>query len=122
MRLIPEREVEFSMRLRTVLFASVLAGTAFAAQAQDVGQHPAVFAPRQLPAINPSTFIVGHPASPSWRIEHANPDHPAVVVRRGWEIREVDPNTFLVQPPSHARWNGPGPAGAGLTTPAVEVQ
>lgn len=39
------------------LFATV--GTA---QAADVGQHPAIFSPRSLPAIDPSTFIVGHPA------------------------------------------------------------
>ncbi|CAN5869307.1 hypothetical protein BH11PSE8_BH11PSE8_10800 [soil metagenome] len=33
-----------------------------AAQAADVGQHPAIFSPRSLPAVDPSTFIVGHPA------------------------------------------------------------
>ena len=36
----------------------------FAAVAQDVGQHPAVFAPRALPGVDSSTFIVGHPAAP----------------------------------------------------------
>ena len=52
------------------------------AVAQDVGQHPAVFAPRALPGVNPSTFVVGHPASPKSLSGHANYEHPAVVVTR----------------------------------------
>jgi hypothetical protein len=63
------------MHIRTVLLLSLLAGNAMVAQAEDVGQHPAVFAPRQLPGVNPSTFIVGHPASPAWRVEGAVPEH-----------------------------------------------
>jgi len=50
----------------------------FAAVAQDVGQHPAVFAPRALPGVDPSTFIVGHPAAPRFVAGHANHEHPAV--------------------------------------------
>jgi hypothetical protein len=109
------------MRIYALLLSALLAGTGFMAQAQDVGQHPAVFAPRQLPGVDPSTFIVRHPASPSWRAERLNHDHPAVVVKREWARRAVDPNTFLVQPPSHTRWFGSGPEGRVVTTPAVEV-
>jgi hypothetical protein len=95
------------MNIRTVLFASLLGGTALASSAQDVGQHPAVFAPRQLPGINASTFLVGHPASPRWISGHANHEHPAVVMRREAASRTIDPNTFIVQPPAHAEWKMP---------------
>ena len=45
------------------LSAAIALFAAFgAAQAADVGQHPAIFSPRSLPAVDPSTFIVGHPA------------------------------------------------------------
>lgn len=46
---------------RTALLLTLLT-LAAAASATDVGQHPAVFAPRSLPGIDASTFIVGHPA------------------------------------------------------------
>jgi hypothetical protein len=72
------------------------------ALAEDVGQHPAVFAPRALPAVNPSTFIVGHPASPKVRGGHANFEHPAVAAARA--AAAIDPNTFLVQPPASVSW------------------
>ena len=71
-------------------------------QAQDIGQHPAVFATRELPAVNPSTFIVGHPASPTTRGGHANFEHPAVLAARGTVV--IDANVFLVQPPASVRW------------------
>jgi hypothetical protein len=78
-----------------------LVATGFA-HAEEVGQHPAVFAARSLPAVNPSTFIVGHPASPTTRGGHANFDHPAVVLAR--QQSAIDPNTFIVQPPVQVSW------------------
>ena len=54
------------MSMRTTLFTLLLAGTALGSSAQDVGQHPAVFSPRQHPGVDVSTSIVGHPASPRW--------------------------------------------------------
>ena len=72
------------------------------ARAEDIGQHPAVFAPRELPGVNPSTFIVGHPASPTVRGGHANFEHPAVLIAR--RHAGIDPNTYLVQPPAMVSW------------------
>lgn len=86
--------------IRATCLSTLLAGSVISAQAQDVGQHPAVFAPRQLPGVDPSTFIVGHPASPTWDVARANHDHPAVTVQRHWASQPIDPNTFLVQPPA----------------------
>jgi hypothetical protein len=71
-------------------------------KAEDIGQHPAIFAPRALPGVNPSTFIVGHPASPTNRAGHANFEHPAVVAARA--AAAVDVNVFLVQPPASVVW------------------
>ena len=48
-----------AVALPLALALSTLSATAGAV---DVGQHPAVFSPRSLPGIDPSTFIVGHPA------------------------------------------------------------
>lgn len=90
------------------LAAAALAGAASLAQAEDVGQHPAVFAPRQLPAVNPSTFIVAHPAALSWRAGHANFEHPAVVAKG--EAQHVDTNAYLVQPPTPVQWIATIPA------------
>ncbi len=96
------------MLTRTTLIAASLtlaaAGLASVAQAQDVGQHPAVFAPRQLPGVNPSTFIVGHPASPTTAGGHANHEHPAVTAKLTSEEKAIDANTFVVQPPAHVEW------------------
>lgn len=75
-----------------------------AVQAQDIGQHPAVFAARKLPGIDSSTFIVQHPASPVWRAGHANHEHPAVAHRIEGGVYSVDANTFIVQPPAHVDW------------------
>lgn len=85
-----------------------LAAAASLAQAEDVGQHPAVFAPRQLSSVNPSTFIVAHPAALSWRAGHANFEHPAVLVKR--EAQHVDTNAYLVQPPAPVQWIATIPA------------
>ena len=86
---------------RLLLVAIVLAATG-AAQAEDIGQHPAIFAPRALPGVNPSTFIVGHPASPTVRGGHANFHHPAVGIAA--RAAPLDPNTYVVQPPASVNW------------------
>jgi hypothetical protein len=56
--------------------------------------------------VDPNTFLVGHPASPRWKVTHANHEHPAVVIAR--QAAEggapVDPNTFIVQPPAAVTW------------------
>ncbi len=91
-------------RYFAISLASLCAfGTASAA---DVGQHPAVFAPRRLPAIDPSTFIVAHPAHGTPVTApvhvHANRDHPAVEV---WHrAPAIDTDSYLVQPPASTRW------------------
>ena len=86
---------------RLLLAAIVLAATGVA-RAEDIGQHPALFAPRALPGVNPSTFIVGHPASPTVRGGHANFQHPAVLVAA--RAVQLDPNIYLVQPPAAVSW------------------
>ena len=92
------------MRTRTIVLASVLAASAFASLAQGVFQHPAVSTPPLATGVDPSTFIVGHPASPSWQVRHANADHPAIAMRREASRQAIDPNTFVVQPPAHVEW------------------
>jgi hypothetical protein len=52
--------------------------------------------------IDPNTFIVGHPASPTVRGGHANFEHPAVIVAR--RAVGIDANTFIVQPPVAVSW------------------
>lgn len=53
--------------------------------------------------IDANTFIVGHPASPRWVVQHANTEHPAVLQSR--MVRPaIDVNTFLVQPPAAVHW------------------
>lgn len=88
----------------SVLFAiAALIGMSAAASAQEVGQHPAVYAPRELPSVNPSTFIVAPPAAVTWTaIPHANHEHPAVTSRR--DGVHLDTNAYLVQPPAHVEW------------------
>src|SRR5437870_3896913 len=71
-----------AMNTRNIVLASLLAASTFASLAQGVFQHPAVATPPQAAGVDPSTFIVGHPASPSWQVRHANADHPAIVMRR----------------------------------------
>lgn len=94
----------FVITLSTALAAALFGQPA---SAQDVGQHPAVFAARKLPGVDANSFIVGHPASPRNRVLHANGDHPAVLVA-AQHAAGPDSNTFLVQPPASVRWtNGP---------------
>ena len=89
--------------LLATLIATVAAtGFAGAVHAADVGQHPAVFAPRSLPGVDPSTFIVAHPAQTHWVAGHANHEHPAVT--RASAVSSVDSNRFLVQPPATTQW------------------
>ncbi len=87
----------------SLLIASLLALTGVA-QAQEIGQHPAVFAARKLPGVDASTFIVQHPASLTWRAGHANHEHPAVAQKAEASLNSVNANTFIVQPPAHVDW------------------
>lgn len=58
--------------------------------------------------IDPNTFILGHPASPRWKVVHSNGEHPAVLVARraqqSAQLSSIDPNQFIVQPPASVRW------------------
>lgn len=73
-----------------------------AARAAEVGQHPAVFAPRGQHDVEAATFIVGHPAAPVWRRDHANLAHPAVSNKTA--APRVDTDHYLVQPPASTQW------------------
>jgi len=110
------------MRTRTAVLAFLLAATSFASLAQGVFQHPAVSTPPQVAGVDPSTFIVGHPASPTWQLRHANADHPAIAMRREATRRLIDPNTFIVQPPAHAEWTHPGALGTEETVAAMYIK
>ena len=91
--------MKFHTPIAIVLSAFAALGVA---RAEDIGQHPAVFAPRELPGVNPSTFVVDQPASPTVRGGHANFEHPAVLIAR--RHTGIDPNTYLVQPPAMVNW------------------
>jgi len=65
---------------------------------------PAVATGTPYSQIDPNTFIVGHPASPTWRAGHANHEHPAVTQARAAKVAGIDPNTFTVQPPASVQW------------------
>jgi len=54
--------------------------------------------------IDPNTFRIGHPASPTWRHAHAGHEHPAVVNARMAHQATINPDTFIVQPPASVRW------------------
>ena len=109
------------MRTRTAVLASLLAATSFASLAQGVFQHPAVFTLPRAAGVDPSTFLVGHPASPRWQVRHANADHPAIAMRREATRRSIDANTFIVQPPAHVEWTLPGDAGMEAAVAAVRI-
>ena len=93
---------------RRTLFSAVTAGALL------VLMVPAAEAQQTImPAktgIDANTFIVGHPASPRWKIVHANGEHPAVLQARHAEahVNAVDPNTYLVQPPATVHWLADG--------------
>jgi hypothetical protein len=79
-------------------------GFALPANAQEVGWHPAVSHHAMVVGIDPNTFILGHPASPTTRGGHANHEHPAIIVARRAATPSIDPNTFIVQPPASVTW------------------
>ena len=111
------------MTIRLLITLSTAVAAALCGQpasAQDVGQHPAVFAVRKLPGVDANTFTVGHPASPRNRVLHANGEHPAVLVaaHAAQHASGPDSNTFLVQPPASVRWTM-GPA---VDTPLVAAR
>ena len=108
------------MRTRTAFVASLLAATSLASLAQGVGQHPAVPGFHQVDGVDPSTFLIGHPASPTWQIRHANHEHPAVAMGR--EASRQDPNTFMVQPPAHVEWTNRGAADTQAAVAVVPVR
>ena len=99
------------MNTRTAAIAILLAASSFASLAEGVFQHPAVSTPPQVAGVDPSTFLVGHPASPTWQVRHANAEHPAIAMRAETTRSAIDPNTFIVQPPAHAEWTQAGVAG-----------
>ena len=93
------------MRFRVLLAPALIACAAIAtqrAQAADLMPHPALGVERTAPAaVDPNTFIVGHPASPRVRGGHANDEHPALAQRSARSlVKAIDPNTFRVLPPA----------------------
>ena len=107
------------MRARHAALASMLAASTFASLAQGVFQHPAVATPPQVNAAEASPVIVGHPASPTWQVRHANFDHPAIAMRREASRHAIDPNTFIVQPPAHVEWTLAPDAGSDTSVAAL---
>lgn len=103
------------MKIRRVTLAYLaLATLAFVAashvQATEMPSHPALAEQRPVPAIDPSTFIVGHPASPRNALRHANETHPGIAAARSAGAAHIDANTYLVQPPASVTWReGPDP-------------
>lgn len=93
-------------RLAYLAIVTLAALAAFSqAEAQTVGSHPAMRAGAPAPAstIDPNLFRVGHPAGGASRAGHANFAHPADVIGRQG-VPALDPNHFLVQPPSSVHW------------------
>ena len=88
-------------RIASLIPFVLAAGSAFAADADADWQ-------RFGRDIDANIFIVGHPASPRWRVVHANDEHPAVVVARQAREARIDPNTFIVQPPAGVTWREHG--------------
>jgi hypothetical protein len=89
----------------STVLGSVVSVLSQVSMAGDIGQHPAIFVSRSLPGIEASSFIVGHPAGGyAGHAEHANFEHPAVVMHRAGQISHIDPNTFIVQPPATTAW------------------
>lgn len=75
--------------------ATVFSSTALTAHAEPAAP---------FSGIDPNTFILGHPASPRWKVVHSNGEHPAVLVARRAQQSSIDPNQFIVQPPASVRW------------------
>lgn len=96
------------MNAARLAYVAIVALTALTATQQVFaqGSHPAVrgAAPAAaVSAIDPNTFSVAHPAGLALRAGRANTAHPADEVARQGAAR-IDPNQFLVQPPSAVRW------------------
>ena len=93
---------------RRTLFSAVAAGALLVLLANGAEAQQSIM-PAQT-GIDANTFIVGHPASPRWKIVHANAEHPAVVQARqaAGHANEIDPNTYLVQPPAAVQWLASG--------------
>jgi hypothetical protein len=100
---------------RRTLFSAVTAGALLVLMVPGAEAQQAIM-PAQT-GIDANTFIVGHPASPRWKIVHANGEHPAVLQARhaAGHANAIDPNTFLVQPPAAVHWLASG------ETPAATV-
>jgi hypothetical protein len=99
--------VDRATRLPALAAMALVMGGAAAlpAEAQQVGWHPATAeGARPVVGIDPNTYILGHAASPTTRGGHANFEHPAVLVARAAAKGNIDPNTFLVQPPATVTW------------------
>ena len=95
---------------RWLSLALVLSGPA--AHAAWPFAHPAVNGSAQRSGADQladaSPVIVGHAASPRWKLVHANGEHPAVIVAA--RAPAIDPNVFIVQPPASVQWTmGPAP-------------
>lgn len=89
--------------------AALLSSLSLAAVAGPLQPHPAVLVAAKAQTIDPSTFRVGHPASPTWQAAsskpvHANGEHPAVLAARQAQHPHIDSNTFIVQPPASVVW------------------
>jgi hypothetical protein len=95
--------ISINFQIPAVGLLAVLSSMAFAQSSPFVGR-----------GIDPNTFIVGHPASPTWSRPHTNAEHPAVQVaeRTKHQVAAIDPNTFTVQPPASVRWLASGEASA----------
>jgi hypothetical protein len=91
-----------TMNRNSLVITAVMLLAALSA-ASGVEAHPAVAgtAPASV-GIDPNTFIVAHPAGLALVHRHANHEHPAVSVQR--EVKGLDPNLFIVQPPVSAHW------------------
>lgn len=97
--------LSISLSIAAAVAAIVAAcSVALPASAQEVGWHPAVSHHPMVVGIDPNTFILGHPASPTTRGGHANHEHPAIIVARRAATPSIDPNTFIVQPPASVTW------------------
>lgn len=103
--------------LKTTLLVALLSTAAFHADAGTPAHpsQPEAAAPVEIQAQAASPKLIGHPASPRWVVTHANAPHPAVLVAA--RAATIDPNTFLVQPPSATQWTmGPADDSVPVTT------
>jgi hypothetical protein len=94
------------MNTRTYFQIAALAAIAAAGlvATQTAGAQPIMPA---RTGIDPNTFIVGHPASPQWRVNRIGGEHPAVQQLRAGPVG-IDANTFTVQPPASVNWLAQG--------------